>query len=412
MVPKITTRAWVVLYLWKLFFSAMVSFENTEQAFAYRSDADLRKSYFLFRMIGNPGLVTFGNWATRWALKLNLPIKGVVKKTIYRQFVGGETMAEALPMAQRIADFGVQCILDYSAEGKEEEKVFDETMQIVMESISYAAQHQAVFPLSVFKVTGVARFALLEKVSNQSSLTEKEQEEWNRVLHRVNSICQWAAGKNQPVMMDAEESWIQPAIDRLAEDMMRKYNTHSALVYTTVQMYRHDRLAYLADLLQRMKADNLFVGVKVVRGAYMEKERDRAKEKGYPSPIQPDKASTDRDYNAAVSLVLDHLDFAALVAGTHNEESSAALMKLMESKGLPNHEPHVFFSQLFGMSDHISFNLAKEGYRVVKYLPFGPVHDVLPYLIRRAEENTSVAGQTSRELNLITKELRRRSQKS
>ena len=412
MVPKITTLAWVVLYLWELFFSAMVSFDNTEQAFAYRSDADLRKSYFLFRMIGNPGLVTLGNWATQWALKWNLPIKGVVKKTIYRQFVGGETMAEALPMAKRIAEFGVQCILDYSAEGKEEETVFDETAKIVTDSIAYAAQHKDVFPLSVFKLTGVARFALLEKVSSGAALSPTEAEEWQRVIQRVTTICQWAVDQGQPVMIDAEESWIQPAIDQLAEDMMKRYNTQQALIFTTVQMYRHDRLAYLADLLNRMKAENRFVGVKVVRGAYMEKERDRAKEKGYPSPIQPDKASTDRDYNAAISLILDHLDYTALVAGTHNEISSESLMQLMKSKGLPNDTPHVYFSQLFGMSDHISFNLAKAGYRVVKYLPFGPVHDVLPYLIRRAEENTSVAGQTSRELSLITKELRRRHQKS
>jgi proline dehydrogenase len=386
----------------------MVSFENTRAAFAYRSDADLRQSHVLFQLIANPTLVKWGSAATKLALGMRLPITQIVKSTVFRQFVGGETMEEALPTAQKLAHYGVKSILDYSAEGKEDEATFDRTAEIIRASIRYAAGNKEVFPLSVFKPTGVARFGLMERISSGQALTEAESAEWERALQRMHSICSLAVELRQPVMMDAEESWIQPAVDAAAEDLMRAYNKQSPWVYSTAQMYRHDRLDYIRQLAEKAQREGFFAGMKVVRGAYMEKERLRAKQLGYPSPIQPDKASTDRDYNAALEVILQHLSHMSLVAGTHNEESSNALVQLMAQLGVSKNDQRVYFSQLYGMSDHISFNLAAAGYNVVKYLPFGPVNDVLPYLIRRAEENTSVAGQTGRELALISKELKRR----
>jgi proline dehydrogenase len=386
----------------------MVSFENTRAAFAYRSDDDLRQSHALFRIIAHPRLVKWGSAATKLALALRLPITQVVKSTVFRQFVGGETMEEALPTAQKLAQYGVQSILDYSAEGKDDEATFDRTAEIIRASIRYAAQNKEVFPLSVFKPTGVARFGLMERISAGQALTDAESAEWQRAIQRMQSICSLAVELRQPVMIDAEESWIQPAVDAAAEDLMRAYNRGAVWVYSTAQMYRHDRLAYIRQLAEKARREGFFAGMKVVRGAYMEKERLRAKQMGYPSPIQPDKQSTDRDYNLALELILQNLDHMALVAGTHNEESSMALIQLMQAMGISKNDHRVHFSQLYGMSDHISFNLAAAGYPVVKYLPFGPVNDVLPYLIRRAEENTSVAGQTGRELLLIAQELKRR----
>jgi len=385
----------------------MVDFDDTKTAFVTKSNAQLKKAHWLFRLVSSKRLVHLGKYLTEVAIKLRLPIKSTVKKTVYEQFVGGETIQDCTPIIAQLREHGINSLLDYSIEGKETEADFENTKEKIIQTISYGAKIDGV-PFAVFKVTGVARFKLLEKVSAEQVLTEEESAEWHRVKERVRAICQHGYDKDISVLIDAEESWIQQAIDKLTREMIQHFNKKKVVVYNTLQMYRTDRLNYLRSAQQLATEGHYYLGVKLVRGAYMEKERARAKEKGYPSPIQPDKAASDRDYDAAVQFVVEHIDNMSLVAGSHNEDSAQKLVDLMEQHGLAHNDPRIWFSQLYGMSDNLSFNLAREGFNVVKYLPFGPIIETLPYLIRRAEENTSAAGQTSRELALIEKELERR----
>jgi proline dehydrogenase len=379
-------------------------FNNTKIAFAYKSDADLRKSYWLFKILSYPGLVKFGGLFAPLAIKMGMG--GWIKKTIYRQFVGGENANECMPVIQLLYKYGVGSILDYSVEGKESDEDFERCLNESLRNIEFATQKKEI-PFCVFKVTGLAPISLLEKVSSGSPLSLSEQSSWEAVRNRVNRLCKKAYECKIPLLIDAEESWIQQAIDDLAMENILEFNKTDCIVYNTYQLYRHDRLDFFKKQNEQARAAGSKLGAKLVRGAYMEKERKRAAEMGYPSPIQPDKPSTDRDYNRALEYGIKDKN-VYLIAGTHNEESSLLLCRLMERFGIPPSDKRVWFSQLFGMSDHISFNLAKEGYNAVKYLPYGPLKDVLPYLIRRAQENTSVKGQTGRELDLITRELERR----
>ncbi len=385
----------------------LINFSDTATAFRNMSNLQLRKSYLLFSTLSYPWIVSTGKILTNVAFKLRLPVKGLVKSTVFNQFCGGESIEDCSKSIDELVQSGVASILDYSVEGKEEEADFDATKDTIIHTIEFGSKNQGV-PISVFKPTGLSRFALLEKVSAGESLNPKEQEEWNRVLQRFDDIAQAASNFGLPVMIDAEESWIQQAVDDVATSLMQRYNKERVVVLNTVQFYRHDRLEFLKKSIEHAKANNYFFGVKIVRGAYMEKERDRAERKGYPSPIQPDKASTDRDYDLGIRLLMENIDRVDFVCGTHNEASSQLLVDLIREYGLEPGDRSIWFAQLYGMSDHISFNLAAAGYNVVKYLPFGPVKDVMPYLIRRAEENTSVRGQTGRELGLIKAELRRR----
>lgn len=385
----------------------MISFDNTQIAFSYKSDAELNRAYWLFKLVGSPALVKVGKSLTHIALALHLPIKSFIKATIFKQFCGGETIDECSATIENLGKFNIGTILDYSVEGKEDEKDFDVTTQEIINTI-LKAKNSNYIPFSVFKVTGICRFSLLEKVNAKNSLNESETAEFDRAKKRIEKICASGFENGIPVLIDAEESWIQDAIDGIVEEMMQKFNKEKAIVYNTLQMYRHDRLTFLKQSYEKAIAGNYFLGVKIVRGAYMEKERARAAEKGYPSPIQPDKASCDRDYDAALKFCVEHYERIAICAGTHNEKSSALLAELLQQKNMDKKHPHFYFAQLLGMSDHISFNLSNAGYNVAKYVPYGPVKEVLPYLIRRAEENTSVAGQTGRELSLIIKELKRR----
>lgn len=386
----------------------MISFDNTKIAFAAKSDRDLKRAYSLFKLVASPSLVKFGKVATSIAIKMHLPINGLVKATIFRQFCGGESIVECDKTIEELNAFGIGTILDYSVEGKTSQEDFEATANEIIATIEKGKGNLAI-PFSVFKVTGIARFGILEKCNNPSTeLSLEERKEFHEVLQRVERICQAAFDAKVPVFIDAEETWIQDTIDRLATAMMAKYNKDSVIVYNTVQMYRHDRLEHVKQAILEAKQNGYFYGVKLVRGAYMEKERERAKENGYPSPIQPNKAASDRDYNLALDELVKNIDSCALVAGSHNEESALVLAELMSSSGLEKTDKRIYFAQLLGMSDHISYNLAHHGYNVAKYVPYGPVKEVMPYLIRRAEENTSVAGQTSRELSLITKERKRR----
>lgn len=385
----------------------MISFDNTQIAFSSKSNAELNRAYLLFNLVGNPTLVKIGKTLTNISLALHLPIKPFIKATIFKQFCGGETIEECEKTINTLGKYNIGTILDYSVEGKEDEKDFDVTTQEIINTIIKAKTSQHI-PFSVFKVTGICRFSLLEKVNANTSLNKSEAEEFERAKKRIEKICAKGFECGIPVLIDAEESWIQDAIDIIVEEMMQKFNKEKAIVYNTLQMYRHDRLEFLKKSYKKAQKENYFLGVKIVRGAYMEKERARAVEKGYPSPIQPDKASTDRDYDAALNFCVEHYERIALCAGTHNENSSAHLAELLQQKNIDKKHPHFYFAQLLGMSDHISYNLSNAGYNVAKYVPYGPVKEVLPYLIRRAEENTSVAGQTSRELSLIIKERKRR----
>lgn len=382
-------------------------FDNTAIAFRYRSDKELKQARFLFSSMGSPLLTGIGMSLTRFAMKLHLPINGLIKSTIFRQFCGGETMEEAADTAAMLGKYNIGVILDYGVEGKEGEAEFDQAVPEFIKAIRFAASQKNI-PFISIKVTGFARFGLLEKCHSRAPLTTEERAEWQRVKDRVTAICREAAAQHIKVLVDAEESWIQKPIDELTDLMMETFNRETAIVYNTFQLYLHERLGFLKESHKRAREKNYRLGAKLVRGAYMEKERKRAAELNYPSPVQPDKQHTDHDYDAALHFCLQDLNSLELFIGTHNEKSCLLAASLMQEKGIPAADRRVYFSQLFGMSDNISFNLADSGFHVAKYLPYGPVRDVMPYLMRRAQENTSVAGQTGRELSLINKELIRR----
>jgi len=385
----------------------MISFDDTEIAFRSKSNVELNRAYKLYKIVSNNTIVSFGKWATNVALAVRFPIKRAVKATIFKQFCGGETIAECNNTIKQLWQYGIGTILDYSVEGKTGEANFEITCQEILNTVERANQEEAI-PYSVFKVTGLAPFPLLEKMSNGAKLTEKEKKSRTALYTRVDRICHAAFEANTPVFIDAEESWIQKAIDDLSMDMMAKYNQKRAIVYNTIQLYRWDRLEFIKTSKEKAEQGAFLLGLKLVRGAYMEKERDRALEKGYRSPIQDSKTETDKDYDLSLEYCLLNIDRTEICAGTHNEKSSLYLTELMELHQIEKNDPRICFAQLLGMSDHISYNLSNAGYNVAKYVPYGPVEEVLPYLLRRADENTAVAGQTTRELSLIIKERRRR----
>ncbi|MBL4642000.1 MAG: proline dehydrogenase family protein [Flavobacteriaceae bacterium] len=384
----------------------MKLFNNTEVAFSLKSDSQLERAFFLFKMIESQPLVRIGTAVTNFALKARLPVEGLIRSTVFDHFCGGVTEEDCLPNIDKMYTKNVHAVLDYSVEGKETEEQFDHALEKTLKTIDFAQEKEAI-PYAVFKPTGFGRFALYQKITEGEELTVDEKTEWIRVVERYHTVCKEAVKKDVPLLIDAEESWMQEAADTLIEELMELYNTEKAIVFNTLQMYRHDRMDYLKALHQKAQQKGFYIGMKVVRGAYMEKERARAEEKGYASPICADKPATDVNYDAAITYMMEHPKMA-IFAGTHNEESSFLLMELAKKHNIEPNDYRLWFGQLFGMSDHISFNLANEGYNVAKYVPFGPVRDVMPYLIRRAEENTSVSGQTSRELGLIKTERKRR----
>ena len=384
-------------------------FNNTEVAFSLKSDTELDRAFFLFKMIDNQPLVRIGTAVTNFAIKAHLPVEGLIRATVFDHFCGGVNEVDCLTVVDKMFTKGVSSVLDFSVEGKEEEDQFDAALKMTLKTIEFAKEREAI-PFAVFKPTGFGRLDLYEKVGSKVELNKSEKAEWNRVEARFDKVCRDAYQKNVPLLIDAEESWMQDAADDLVAQMMRKYNKQKAIVFNTLQMYRWDRLDYLKNLHQQAKRDGFYIGMKIVRGAYMEKENLRAEEKGYPTPICESKEATDLNYDTAIHYMVENLDRMAVFAGTHNELSSYKLMEYMQELKIEKKDARVWFGQLYGMSDNISYNLSANGYNNAKYLPFGPVRDVMPYLIRRAEENTSVAGQTSRELKLITAERERRKQ--
>ena len=386
----------------------MSIFNNTALAFADKSDYQLKKAYWMFKLIEQPALTKIGTRILNFTVHNNFPLAGdLVKATLFEQFCGGETREESMKAVIRMFKRGVGSIFDYSIEGKEEEETFDAVCQEIKDIVRFSVGNPAI-PFIVFKPTAFGRIDIYEAVGKGTELTESQKEEWARVIKRFDEVCELCHQNHKKVMVDAEESWMQDAADHLVEEMMEKYNRAKPIVWNTIQMYRTGRIEYMQENLQRAKEKGYYIGYKIVRGAYMEKERERAAEMNYPDPIQPNKEASDRNYNAAIDFVMQNIDRVSGFFGTHNEISTELVMNKMQGKDLENSSESIYFGQLYGMSDNITYTLADQKYNVAKYLPYGPVKDVVPYLTRRAEENTSVAGQTGRELSLISKELKRR----
>lgn len=380
---------------------------DTEKAFAAKNNSELKQSWWLFKIISKPTWVKALTGLTRLGLAMHLPINGLIKKTIFKQFCGGESLEESKTVIRKLNNSNVKTILDYSMEGTEDPAEHEKTTKEVIKII-HMAQGNTAIPYTCIKLTGLTSHSLLEKKNRKEKLNADEQFAWDSFIRRLESVFTQAATSKVPIYVDAEESWIQDIIDEVTEQFMQKLNRGRFVVLTTLQMYRHDRLAYLQKLVQHARTNNYLLGIKLVRGAYLEKENKRALEMGYTSPIQKTKEATDEDFNRALEICLENIDIIMLCAGTHNEASTLKVVELMKARNIPNNHANIFFSQLYGMSDHISFNLAAEGYNVTKYLPYGPIKSVIPYLVRRAQENTAIAGQMSRELTLITQEKIRR----
>lgn len=388
-----------------------INFEDTEVAFAHQSDWSLLKAYFLFSTMHRPFVVKAGTRFTTWAMRWHLPLSPILRRTIYEQFCGGETLNATVPVVNKLSQYNLNTILDYGVEAKEKEKEFDKTTQQLLKTIQFA-QSRSDIPAVSCKLTGLAKFSLLEAVHKGQPLNAKQQKAWERLKQRLYTISKAAYDAGISIYYDAEESWIQNPLDELINEMMAQFNREMPIIYNTIQLYRHDRLAYLQQCHAQARAQGYILGVKLVRGAYMEKERERAAKAGYPSPIQTDKAATDDDFNTALLYCIENIGDIAFCCASHNEESTLFLCQLLNEHQIANNHKHIWFAQLYGMSDHISYNLANNDYNIAKYLPYGPVSDVIPYLMRRAQENTSVAGQTNRELSLISTEMRRRKSKT
>ena len=386
----------------------MSIFNDTKVAFADKSDTQLRKAFWMFKMIEQPTLTSIGTSILNFTVHHNFPfVTGIVKNTLFEQFCGGETREESMNVVKQLFKRGVGSIFDYSIEGKVDEETFDAVCKEIQDIVRFSIGNPAI-PFIVFKPTAFGRIDLYELVGKAEKLTADQQAEWERVKKRFDDVCKLCHQHNKKVMVDAEETWMQGAADELCEEMMEKYNKQEPIVWNTIQMYRTGRIEYMQEHLERAKSKDYFIGYKIVRGAYMEKERERAQEKGYADPIQPTKEATDKNYDAGIEFITQHLDRISAFFGTHNENSTEIIMKKLSQHNLAHDDSHIHFGQLYGMSDNITFKLSSEGYNVAKYLPYGPVKDVVPYLTRRAQENTSVAGQTGRELSLIEKELKRR----
>lgn len=385
----------------------MINLQNIEKAFQYKSISDLKKSYWLFKMINYPTLVKIGKWKLNFALKIGFPIKWIVKPTVFKQFCGGETIEECQKTINTLGKYNVKTILDYSKEGAENDISFEETKNEIISTIEKAKVEKNI-SFAVFKMTGIAEFNILEKASKSTNLRNEDLIKYQKTKQHTQEICEKSYQEDIPIFIDAEETWIQSAIDNLAYEMMLKFNQNKTIVFNTLQLYRNDRIEYLKNIINKAKRDNIKLGFKLVRGAYMEKERERAVKLNYPSPINNTKQDTDNIYNEAIKICIENIDIVSICIATHNEESTLYALDLMAKSNISSNDNRIHFAQLLGMSDNISFNLSNEGFNASKYVPYGPVKDVMPYLIRRAQENTSVAGQTGRELSLISNEIKRR----
>lgn len=387
--------------------NATINFNNSEIAFRNKTSAELKEAHLLFKVMNNSTMVKLGKHLVNFAFAIHLPINWIIRRTLYQHFVGGTSISDCANTIDRLAQRNVGAILDFAVEGEEKDELFDATCDEVIRTIEFAQNNKDV-PFSAFKITGIGRFNLLAKISDKIEITDEEDEEFERIYDRVDAIFKRGYELGVPVLIDAEHSWIQPVLDEMVLEMMQKYNKEKAIVQNTYQMYRHDAIHRLKEHHQISLDKGFKFGLKIVRGAYMEIERNRAIDKGYQSPIHADKPATDKDFDDIIRYFIDHLDTIDFMVATHNEGSSQLLATLMDEHNIPHNHPSIYFSQLYGMSDHITYNLAERGYNVVKYVPYGEVKTMMPYLFRRAEENTSVKGQSSRELSLIESEISRR----
>lgn len=382
-------------------------FEDTEVAFSYKSDRQLKKAHFLFSTVKSPIISKMATASVKASFNVGLPIEKLIRRTVFDHFCGGITIADCQRTAEALHKYNVGSILDYSVEGGENEAGFAETTEEIAMTIRNAKGKKEI-PFCAFKVSGIAPVDIFEKVQNKEDLTLEEADSFQRAHDRIEKLCRESFENDVPVFIDAEDSWYQDVIDDISYEMMAKFNKEKVIVFNTYQMYRVDMLDNLRNAIETAGKEGYQLGAKLVRGAYMEKERDRAEELGYPDPICPDKEATDKSYNDGLTACVDNIDTVAVANCSHNEYSNYYLAELLNRHGIERDNSKVFFAQLFGMSDNISFNLAKAGFNVSKYVPYGPVKSVMPYLFRRASENTSVEGQSSRELQLIKQELKRR----
>ncbi|MFN3403028.1 MAG: proline dehydrogenase family protein [Cytophagaceae bacterium] len=385
----------------------LISFNDTSVAFSSRPDKELKKMYFLFSIMNLDKLTKIGTYFVKFAIKAGLPVKNVIKSTLFNHFCGGETIQECIPAIKNLGKYKIGAILDYSVEGAGSETAFDETYKMLIKAIDYAAANVNI-PFVVFKMTGLSSADLLQKIQKREKLVGAETVKFDRLKFRIKSLCSHAFENHVKLMVDAEESWIQDIIDELVIGLMKEYNREDVMVYNTFQMYRKGMLNRLQKLSELATQEGFKIGVKLVRGAYLEKEHEVAASKGIETPVYSEKKDTDNSFNEGLKFCLKNIKHIALCSGSHNEDSNLLQIEIMQQFSIPANDPRCYFAQLYGMGDHISYNLANEGYNVAKYLPFGPVKEVMPYLFRRAEENKSIAGQTSRELDLIKREIKRR----
>mgnify|MGYP003333186492 CR=1 FL=1 len=385
----------------------LLDLEDTETAYQARSDSELKHTFRLFKTLNNNFINQLGILTARLAYSMHLPLDFIMKRTLYGQFCGGESLNECSAVVAKLHTYGVKVCLDYAVEGEHSELGYEQTSNELMRMIEFSSSRDEI-PFVVFKPTGIASAQLLEAISRGQNLTESQILQWKGSKERFSKICAASYKAGKRLFIDAEESWLQPAIDDMSEEMMKRFNVDWPCIHNTLQFYRHDRLEFLERSLIRAREEGYSFGVKLVRGAYMDREKERARTLGYEDPIQPNKQSTDHDYDKALKLCVDNLNHVSLCAASHNEKSSLFLVKLMKDRGIERHHSNIYFSQLYGMGDHLSFNLAKSGFNVCKYLPYGPVGSVMPYLMRRAEENTSIGDQMSRDLRLLKMEIGRR----
>ena len=384
-----------------------MKFDNTQKAYQLKTNRDLKKAYYLFLLFSSEKLVSIGSSITRLILRMKLPVSYIFKITFFSQFCAGLNKKESLKAVNSLKSYKILSYLHYAVEAVKTEKGMEMSKNHTLETLSFSKENKAL-PFSVFKATSLGPINLFKKKSSGIALTDSEKNEWKRIELRIDTCCAAAKKIGVKMLIDAEESWIQPAIDEIAESLMEKYNKKTPVIYTTIQMYRKDRMIYMKNLYDKATKQDFKVGIKLVRGAYIEKENLKAYELGKPSPICESKELTDQNFNNGLDYMLSKLNIGSLFMGSHNEQSILRVTEWMSKNKISKNHPHIWFSQLYGMADHISFNLASSGYQVVKYVPYGPVNEVIPYLIRRAEENTSITGQTPRELSLIKKELERR----
>jgi proline dehydrogenase len=384
-----------------------LSFEDTKIAFSSKSDFKLRKSYWIFAAMNQIWIVKLGTFFIKLFLFLHFPIKKLIKSTLFEQFCGGESIEDCKKIIAELQVGKIGTILDYSVEGEESEKSFQKTKSEIQETIRKAHEEIAI-PFAVFKMTGIFQAELLEEFQTEAGLSEENEANFQHSKEILLEICQLAAELKVKLFIDAEESWMQTTIDLLAYEMMEKFNKNESIIFNTYQMYRVDMLDNLTQAIETAKKKQYYLGVKLVRGAYLEKERQRAHEDEYSEPLHKEKEATDHDFNQGMLLCLQEINNVNFCLGTHNEASCLQLTEAMQANRIANDHAHIYFAQLLGMSDNISYNLAAAGYNVAKYVPYGPIESVMPYLFRRADENSSIAGQTSREFSLLKKEVRRR----